>query len=186
MRTSNVVYVLIRLPTADGPALLLRRHEKWGDWSLVGGHVEENELDHWAGAAAREASEELEPLVRGQDFAVTPIHPEPITWGPEASRSAQGERTIYHIQYFTLEFLRDPVPLLRRLPPGEFLLVLEHQLGATGHALGSPVHRARRFIQGGLEAVPRAWSDELDLQALPQGLWLDSVTANAAPAVAMK
>ena len=179
MRTSNVVYVLIRLPTADGPALLLRRHEKWGDWSLVGGHVEADELDDWSLAAEREATEELEPLVTGRDFVVNPITPVPITWGPEASRSAQGERTIYHIQYFTLEFLRDPAELLRRLPPQEFLLVLEHQLGATEHALGSPVHRARRFIEGGLEAVPRAWSSVLDPRTLPQGLRIAPATAMA-------
>lgn len=182
MRTSNVVYVLIRLPTADGPALLLRRHEKWGDWSLVGGHVEEHELEDWSLAAEREATEELEPLITGRDFVVTPVTPVPITWGPEASRSAQGERTIYHIQYFTLEFLRDPAELLQRLPPQEFLLVLEHQLGATEHALGSPVHRARRFIEGGLEAVPRAWADVLDPRALPQGLRLEPATAMPEPA----
>jgi ADP-ribose pyrophosphatase YjhB (NUDIX family) len=179
MRHSKVVYVLIRLSTADGPSLLLRRHEKWGDWSLVGGHVEDWELDDWGLAAAREASEELEPLVTGQDFVVTPIHPEPITWGPEASRSARGERTIYHIQYFTLAFLRDPVALLGRLPIAEFLLVPERELGSAGHALGSPVHRARRFLQGGLEAVPRSWAAELDPHALPAGL--QPVTPAPAP-----
>jgi 8-oxo-dGTP pyrophosphatase MutT (NUDIX family) len=179
MRHSNVVYVLIRLSTADGPALLLRRHEKWGDWSLVGGHVEESELDDWGLAAAREATEELEPLVTGEDFVVTPIHAEPITWGPEASRSAQGERTLYHIQYYTLVFLRDPVALLGRLPTSEFRLVPEREIGAAEHALGSPVHRARRFLQGGLEAVPRAWAQELDPEALPAGL--QPVTLSPAP-----
>ena len=91
IRHSYVVYVLIRLPTLEGPSLLLRRHKKWGDWSLVGGHVEEWEMDDWGRAAAREASEELEPLVSGQDFVVRPIHPEPIVWGPEPSRSNQGQ-----------------------------------------------------------------------------------------------
>lgn len=170
MRHSNVVYVLIRLPTAAGPWLLLRRHRKWGDWSLVGGHVEEWELEDWGLAAAREAAEELEPLVTGEDFVVTPIHDEPITWGPEASRSAQGERTIYRIQYYTLAFLRDPVALLGRLPANEFLLIPEHELGSSEHMLGSPVHRARRFLHGGLEAVPRAWAQELDPRALPSEL----------------
>lgn len=170
MRHSNVVYVLIRLSTVNGPLLLLRRHEKWGDWSLVGGHVEESEMDDWGLAAAREATEELEPLVNGQDFVVKPIHAEPITWGPEASRSTHGQRTIYHIQYYTLAFLRDPVVLLGRLPATEFMLVPEREIDSTGHIFGSPVHRARRFLNGGFEAAPRAWAGELDPRVLPVGL----------------
>lgn len=170
MRHSHVVYVLIRLPTVGGPSLLLRRHEKWGDWSLVGGHVEEWEMDDWSLAAAREAAEELEPLVRGQDFDVSPLETGPITWGPEASRSAQGERTVYHIQYYTLTFLRDPVALLGQLPLSEFLLVRECQLGSMGAAFGRPVHRAHRILHGGFDAVPRAWNQELDLEALPSSM----------------
>lgn len=170
MRHSNVVYVLIRLPTVDGPSLLLRRHEKWGDWSLVGGHVEEWEMDDWGLAAAREATEELEPLVNGQDFVVKPITSEPITWGPEPSRSAKGQRTVYHIKYYTLTFLRDPVELLARLPATEFLLVPERALDSAGHTLGSPVHRARHCLDGGFEAAHRAWTGELDSRTFPAGL----------------
>lgn len=167
MRHSNVVYVLIRLPTVDGPSLLLRRHEKWGDWSLVGGHVEEWEMDKWELAAAREATEELHPLVNGQDFVVAPIHAQPIVWGPEASRSAQGQRTIYHIQYYVLTFLHDPMALIGQLPAGQFLLVPEREIGSTEHAFGRPVHRAYRFLQGDLDVVPRAWRKELNLHDLP-------------------
>jgi hypothetical protein len=166
MRHSNVVYILIRLPTVDGPSLLLRRHEKWGDWSLVGGHVEEWETDEWGLAAAREATEELDPLVNGQDFVVAPIHANPIVWGPEASRSAQGQRTIYHIQYYVLTFLRDPVALISRLPAENFLLIPEREIGSTEQAFGRPVRRAYQFLQGDLDVVPRAWGEELDLQAL--------------------
>jgi 8-oxo-dGTP pyrophosphatase MutT (NUDIX family) len=166
MRHSHVVYVLIRLPTRAGAALLLHLHEKWGDWSLVGGHVEDDERDDWAAAAAREASEELEPLAVGQDFEVVPIHAEPFTWGPEASRSARGERTIYHIQYYALTFLRDPVELLEQLPASKFLLVSERELDSTTYALGNPVRRAYRYLQGGLTAVPPAWGEPLDPAAL--------------------
>lgn len=170
MRHSNVVYVLIRLPMVDGPSQLLRRHEKWEDWSLVGGHVEEWEMDDWSRAAAREATEELEPLVSGQDFIVTPIHSEPITFGPEPSRSAQGQRTIYQIRYYTLKFLHDPVVLLGRIPAFEFLLVPERELGFTEHVLGRPVHLAHQVLHGNLDAVPPAWNNELDLMALPPSL----------------
>ncbi len=170
MRHSHVVYVLIRLPTREGPALLLNLHEKWGDWSLVGGHVEDDEREDWALAAAREASEELEPLAAGRDFHVVPIHGEPFTWGPEASRSARGERTVYHIQYYALTFLHDPVALLERLPPGKFLLLPERELGTTTQLLGSPVHRTQRYLQGGLDAVPLAWGEALDAEALRASL----------------
>lgn len=179
-RVSNVVYILIRLFTADGPVLLLRRHEKWGDWSLVGGHVEDWEMDNWELAATREANEELEPLVSARDFIVKPIHDEPFTWGPEASRSSQNQRTIYHIQYYTLVFLRDPVVLLAQLPAAEFLLVPERDVNATGQVLGSPVHRARRFLAGGFEAADRAWPGELDPGAFPAGLRPVSPAAGSA------
>ena len=179
MRHSNVVYTLIRIPLSTGPALLLRRHEKWGDWSLVGGHVEEDELDDWGQAALREATEEMEPLVAGRDFRVEPIHDEPIVWGPEASRSARGERTIYHIQYFTLVFLRDPLTLLDLLFPPDFLLLEEQKLGTTEHALGNPVHRARRFLQGGFDSVRWAWDEPLEPSRLPIGMQARSSVSGA-------
>jgi len=169
MRHSHVAYVIIRLPTIAGTSLLLRKHEKWGDWSLVGGHVEDWEIDDWSRAALREASEELEPLVAEQDFCVSPIHNEPFTWGPERSRSAHGERTLYHIQYFNLAFLRDPIELLSRLPAAEFILVPESAIDSEGNALGRPVHRARRFLAG-IEAVAPAWGKALDIQCIPTGM----------------
>ncbi len=170
LRVSNVVYVLIGLPTADGPSLLLRRHEKWGDWSLVGGHVEESEMDDWLRAAEREATEELEPLVNGRDFVIRPIHNEPITWGPEPSRSAQERQTIYHIQYYTLTFRRDPAELLSRLPAGEFRLVSEHELASMGAVFGKPVHRAQEFLHGNFNAVPLAWDKALHPMDFPQSM----------------
>ncbi|MEM9454908.1 MAG: NUDIX hydrolase [Myxococcota bacterium] len=170
MRHSNVVYTLIRISVAGVPSLLLRRHDKWGDWSLVGGHVEPWEQDDWRRAAAREATEELEPLREGQDFVVESLHEEPVTWGPEASRSARGERTLYRIQYYRLGFRRDPVELLAQLPAGDFLLVPERTLGSTAHALGNPVHRARRYLQDGFDSVPLSWAEDLDPGALPTGL----------------
>ncbi len=171
VRHSNVVYVLIQLPTANGPSLLLRRHEKWGDWSLVGGHVEKDEIDDWLRAAAREATEELEPLVSGQDFVIEPVTTGGrITWGPEPSRSAQGQRTIYHIEYYTLKFLHDPVELLRRLPAAEFRLVSERELESTDDVFGKPVRQAQEFLYGHPDAVRPAWDMVLDLQALPPNM----------------
>lgn len=170
VRVSNVVYILIRVLTAAGPSLLLRRHKKWGDWSLVGGHVEESEINHWSDAAEREATEELEPLVNGRDFVIQPIHNKPITWGPEPSRSAQGQRTIYHVQFYTLTFRRDPAELLSRLPADDFKLVSEHELESVDTSLGKPVHRAREFFHGNLDVVPPAWDKDLDPITLPPNM----------------
>lgn len=171
VRHSHVVYVLIRLPLSTGPTLLFRRHEKWGDWSLVGGHVEDEELDDWQASAARETMEELEPLEATRDFVVQPMHAEPLIWGPEASRSARGRPTIYHVRYFFLEFQRSPVELLNRLPASTVLCVPESELQSTPHALGNPVLRASHCIPGGMAAVPFAWSRSIDRRALPTTLF---------------
>ena len=57
-RHSKIAYVAARLRLPDGEdALLLRAHEKWGDFSLLGGHVESDELDDWTVTARREAAE---------------------------------------------------------------------------------------------------------------------------------
>lgn len=180
MRHSDVVYTLIRLRVGAAPCLLLRRHAKWGDWSLVGGHVEDFEQQDWRLAAAREATEELEPLRDGQDFEVEALHPEPITWGPEASRSARGQRTLYRIQYYRLTFHDDPARLLARLPAKDFRLVPEHALDSTEQPLGNPVHRARRYLREGFDAVPLAWADDLEPQALPAELL--ALTPRTSPA----
>jgi len=129
--------------------------------------VEDWERDDWKVAAAREAKEEMEPLVTDRDFIVEPIHDEPITWGPEISRSAPDERTTYHIRYYSLIFLRDPARLLAKLSPSEFLLLDEHELGTTRHALGNPVRRARRFLEGGFDSVRLAWNEQLEPETLP-------------------
>lgn len=181
MRHSNVVYTLIRVRVGAVPCLLLRRHKKWGDWSLVGGHVEPWEQEDWRLAAAREATEELEPLREGEDFSVEALHPEPITWGPEASRSARGQRTLYRIQYYRLAFHRDPARLLVRLPAEDFLLVPEHALGSTEQPLGNPVHRARRYLREGFDSVPLSWAEDLAPEALPAGLLPLTPTAEAGP-----
>ena len=170
MRHSHVVYVLIRLATTAGTWLLLRRHDKWGDWSLVGGHVENHEMHDWQLAAAREAEEELAPLKTDHDFKVRAIHPEPLVWGPEASRSAQGQRTMYHIQYYALEFMTDPLRNLRLLPASDFLLVDQQSIDTTRYSLGRPLHQARRYLQGGLESIPPVWGESIDFHALPTAL----------------
>ena len=87
-RHSDLALVLARVDVDGTPHWLLRRHAKWGDWSLIGGHVEPGEGDDWTLTAVREANEELEPLICGVDFVIEPLPLDVSSWGPVASRSA--------------------------------------------------------------------------------------------------
>jgi len=163
-RRSRLAYVVIRLAVGGRDCYLLRAHPKWGDWSLVGGHVEVDELSDWALAARREAEEELEPLRYGQDFKVVPIQNGPRQWGPVDSRSAGGASTVYEAEWFALVFLRDPEVCLARLPRDEFLLVdLELAVHPPFDAKVAPLlARLNQALPNGLASVPMAWTTSVD------------------------
>jgi ADP-ribose pyrophosphatase YjhB (NUDIX family) len=147
VRHSHVVYLLARMTTIFGPALLLNRHKKWDDWSLVGGHVEPDEMGDWRAAAIREADEELVPLSHGADFTIDALHEEPITWGPQPSRSAQGAPTIYHVKFYSLAFKVSRLEVFGQLPPADFKLVPESQIDAAAeHCIGGPVRRGLELL----------------------------------------
>jgi len=157
MRTSDLALVLIRLNVGEEPHLLLTRHRKWGDWSLVGGHLEPDERADWAKAARRECNEELAPLRYGEDFLLLPMLDRPVRWGPVPSRSAGNEPTVYSAQIFALRFLKPPQECLARLPQTEFRLIREAEL--VGASVEEPPLPARA-----LRAVPRramAWDRAL-------------------------
>ncbi len=131
MRHSDLALVLIRLNIGAMPHLVLTRHRKWNDWTLVGGHVEPHERNNWAQAAVRECNEELSPLRCGEDFILLPLLDQPMRWGPIPSRSAGDEPTLYVAQVFTLRFLKSPMECLARLPAGEFRIVPEAEVVAV-------------------------------------------------------
>ena len=132
MRHSDLVLVVATLDLENERHLLLRRHPKWGDWSLVGGHVEEDEKNDWARAAVRECNEELSPLVYGEDFSLLPLLDRPMKWGPVPSKSAGGELTTYSAQVFALRFLKSPRECLGALPPKDFRLDKEGEIPVPG------------------------------------------------------
>lgn len=149
MRQSKLSLVLIRVDIEDRPKLLLMRHRKWGDWSLVGGHVEPEEGNDWARAAARECNEELAPLQHGKDFVLLPVLAVPDWWGPVDSKSA-GEPTMYTAQFFEMRFLRDAgacITELLRQHPEDLRLVdmTEFQLD-PGATLDSSTHIVARAL----------------------------------------
>lgn len=163
MRHSDIAYVLIRLHAEGQDCFLLHRHAKWGDWTLVGGHVEPGEERDWLRSAAREACEELAPLVLGRDFEVEPLRLV-LEWGPEPSRSAFGEPTEYRAEYFLLRFLADPRALLPNLPHSEFRLVPISSLDSALE-VSRPVRLFLKEVGRRLEELPRSWHG--DLRAIP-------------------
>ncbi|MCR9162334.1 MAG: NUDIX domain-containing protein [Nannocystaceae bacterium] len=162
MRHSDIAYVLIRLQSHGRDFLLLHRHAKWGDWSLVGGHVEPGEEDDWLITATREAAEEMEPLKLREDFDLEPLRIR-VRWGPHPSRSAFGAPTEYRAEYFVLRFLRAPDDVLRRLPAGEFRLVALDGI-RDDDSVSFPVRKLLDHVGPEFDAIPKAWDGEVELQ----------------------
>lgn len=177
-RTSRIAYVVVRLLVGDTDCFLLRVHRKWGDWGLIGGHVENDELNDWRRAAEREAKEELEPLRLGLDFSLEALDGAPESWGPVPSRSAGGLPTKYCAAWFTLEFLRDPVTRLAELPDDEFLLVeRDAALMAAGGEVTALLALLDRDLSAGLSSVPLAWPHPLPRNAVASKLRLSHPSA---------
>lgn len=168
MREIELANVVIKLRGSDARSYyLLHRHEKWGDWSLVGGHVEPGEEGLWASTAARETEEEMAPLRHGRDFLLVPILTWPVKWGPTPSRSAGGAPTIYRAQFFRLVFRNDPASLLAPLVGRGFLLVSEEQLSSDPN-VGALVRQLEQHLRGGLSGLPTAWPAPVDPALLPR------------------
>lgn len=164
MRTSRVAYVVVRLLVGGRDFFLLRVHEKWGDWGLIGGHVEAYEHADWFAAARRECEEELEPLRFGLDFALERIAGAPGRWGPVESRSAGGALTEYEAAWFALRFLREPAKCLATLPDAEFTLV-ERRLAVSptpDRRITPLLRRLDSALPNGLESVPEAWPNTIE------------------------
>jgi len=169
IRQSEVAYVVTCLRIDDHPHFLLSHHDKWGDWSLVGGHVEPFEHGSWANAAVRELQEEIPPLLHGKDFILIPIFSRPITWGPTPSRSAGNKQTIYWAQFFWMEFLRSPTTLLAAADLANLRLVPQAFLEREPD-ISQPLRIIRERLSGGLTSIPLAWPQSLSRKDLPQSL----------------
>ena len=180
MREIELAHVLIKLRGADDRSYyLLHRHEKWGDWTLVGGHVEPGEEGLWSRTAERETEEEMAPLQRARDFLLVPLLTRPVTWGPKPSRSAGGALTVYRAQFFRLVFRRDPASLLAPLAERGFILLSEDQL-ATDANVGDLVRQLEQHLEGGLSKLPAAWTSPINPDLIPRG----SGNAPATPGLA--
>ena len=155
MRNVSLAHVVVKLEFTDGCFYLLHKNKKWGDWSLVGGHVEPGEEGEWVRTAYREAEEEMSPLQHKKDFLLVPLLTAPITWGPRRSKSAGGQPTKYCANFFRLIFRRDPVDFLKKLGD-DFALVAESEVERRTD-IGELVTTLSRQLPGGIAAVPPAW-----------------------------
>lgn len=174
MRRSSLAFVLIKMKIDANDHFMFIKHPKWGDWSLVGGHVEPGEEERWERTAIREANEELSPLEWGHDFDLTGLLHGAVSWGPVQSRSAGGQSTMYTARYFALRFLGDPRVLLPALPSTDFIFVPAAHLedGQWEQDVADTLLQLARVIPGGLAAVPPAWprslrASEVSVQVRP-------------------
>ncbi|MCA9613444.1 MAG: NUDIX domain-containing protein [Sandaracinus sp.] len=126
-RSSHIVYAVARFRANDRVVWLLRRHPKWGDWSLVGGHVEEDEREDWDLAIRREVDEEMEPLHVGAELVIVPVAAEPSVFR-RVSQSAGGVETEYTVRWYGLSFRGDVSAALSALPADDFVFVDEEDL----------------------------------------------------------
>jgi hypothetical protein len=156
VRRSRVAYVLAKLKVRGQEYLLLNAHHKWGDWSLLGGHVEPSDSDFWS-AAARETSEEL----YGEDVEVQRDQLACSEWGPVSSVSAGGAPTKYQACWYLLRFKSNPRACLAQLPGDEFRLVRLSELNESSE-VSSIVKKLAQLLPGGWSALPLSWSGELD------------------------
>lgn len=155
-RRSAISVVLFRLRAGSADFLLLLRHRKWGDWGLVGGHIEADETP--LACAERETGEELAPLRPGIDFNIEPLMNSPLVWGPVHSISA-GAMTEYTAWMYSGRFTTDPRLSLRRVADRSLVLVpLASVTGTTWPAEISDV--LARFLHRTAyagERIPLAW-----------------------------
>ncbi len=169
MREIELAHVVIKLRGSDDRSYyLLHRHEKWGDLTLVGGHVEPGEEGLWARTAERETEEEMAPILRARDFLLVPLLTRPVTWGPKPSRSAGGALTVYRAQFFRLVFRSDPASLLVPLAERGFTLLSEDQL-ANDENVGDLVRQLEKHLEGGLSELPAAWTAPVSPDLIPRG-----------------
>lgn len=158
-RQTDVAYILAKLRIAGVDHLLLRAHRKWGDWSLVGGHVEPTDTS-WLRTAEREAQEEMAPLRFGNDFEIVPLTLPESEWGPVPSRSAGGTPTRYRARWYLLRFTANPVELLKKLPRSEFALVPVSSLERF-EPLSSVVSKVHQLLHN-WSNLPLSWATDLD------------------------
>jgi 8-oxo-dGTP pyrophosphatase MutT (NUDIX family) len=152
--------VLAKLRVRGDDYALVHAHPKWGDWSLVGGHVEPTDQT-WHAAAAREVEEEMAPLRCDRDVVVERLDLAASQWGPVPSRSASMRPTNYRAEWYVLRFITDPLKSLAKLPLNEFRLVRLSDIDRVSN-LSAVVEKAGTLFPDGWASLPLSWPHNLD------------------------
>lgn len=172
-RRSELALVLVCVNIDGVPHLLFHRHRKWGDWSLIGGHVEPGEEKDWLLTAIREADEELTPLRHNVDFVIEQFPSmNQVEWGPVPSRAKGNVPTIYAVRYYWLRFVAEPVASLARLNPRDFVLVRlsDLQTAHTSITVSNTFERFAWALGPQLDVLPCAWPTSIHRDTLPSHL----------------
>ena len=128
MRVSIAGLACIRRVGLAGPEYLTQWSERWGMYSLVGGHVEEGET--FRACCVREVEEELE-LTPGVGFAVAerPLRPE-VEY--VAMSGGSKVETRYRVELFVVELLTpEAMAAVNANPANRWLTVAEIAAGTT-------------------------------------------------------
>lgn len=161
-RTTQAAYVVAKLRvrrlTSSKPAILLNWSEKWGDWSLPGGHLEAGETFYEA--AMREASEELATWRASDHYAVSTKEIFREEWRAP-SKSARGRQTNYVCAWHRIYFFCPPEELPDLGPYFRWMVWDD----LAPRELGSPVLR----LSVHFSALELSWPTPVDFDAVNSG-----------------
>lgn len=160
VRESKIASVVVRFMMAGDPYWLLRWHEKWNDWSLLGGHVEQHEINDWRATSQREVEEEMPPLRAGIDFEAVSLDVAPTKF-TASSRSHGGTETNYEVRWYSVGFLTKPANCLLRVDSRMFALCSEEGLRNGGQGIAQIVAIASSVLSGSR----RLWALTSELQS---------------------
>ena len=161
-RKTRCAFVVIKLKIYNKDYFILRRDKDWNDLNLIGGHQEEKDNGRFKRTARREMFEELSALRGNAEVELTPIT-EPIYYGPVWSQSAKCE-SLYQLKFYLAQLDTNPGILEKTLSAQSmnFLVDWESLKGAMARKdVSAFVKVLESKVQGGLEAIPYSWDQDL-------------------------
>lgn len=161
-RETKCAFVVFKLIVKGRDYYILRRDKDWNDLNLIGGHQEVKDNGNLLRTARRELFEELSALRGAVDIKLIPIT-DKVKYGPVWSESARKQST-YHLQFYLAELKNNPAALSKTLSPQSMNYLVdsdELKLAMEQKDVSNFLSLLESTIQGGLEAIPYSWQDDL-------------------------